>query len=417
MWIQILKQIYNQRRANAWIWVELVVVMTLLWYAIDLVYNYEYAAHQPKGYDTSCVFDLSIGSKPSQIRSKADNQNKNEDFLHLYNLIKDYPGVEDICYYSGSIPYTSGGMYEGYCSHEDSTRIIHTFKRYISPSYFRVFRLEPLNGGMDEVKWRESEYPMPTFTSKALADSLFQTSGADALGKTFFNPYFAMYAKMETNYYIMGVLPEHKLDDYQRYVPFIYMPSTDKPKAGQNVAIRVHPDHVAGFAERFREDMQQVFDRGIFYLDEIQSYDDMKAAYDMEQGTVNYLNMAYSVVAFFVFTVFLSILSTFWIRTRKRACEIAVRMAMGSSRMGIFGYYFTEGMLLLLTAAVPAAILFLNLWKADLPVHTLTDLTVARYFICFGIALLILVFIIFLGIFIPAYKAMSIQPAEALHDE
>ena len=40
----IWNQIWNQRRANAWIWVELMVVNVLLWYAIDLVYNYEGAA-------------------------------------------------------------------------------------------------------------------------------------------------------------------------------------------------------------------------------------------------------------------------------------------------------------------------------------------------------------------------------------
>ena len=41
MWRQIYRQMWNQRRANAWLWVELCIVTVLLWYGIDLVYNYE----------------------------------------------------------------------------------------------------------------------------------------------------------------------------------------------------------------------------------------------------------------------------------------------------------------------------------------------------------------------------------------
>lgn len=44
----LFRQMWNQRHANVWVWVELVVVLVLLWYSIDLVYNYEVAARQSK---------------------------------------------------------------------------------------------------------------------------------------------------------------------------------------------------------------------------------------------------------------------------------------------------------------------------------------------------------------------------------
>ena len=34
-------------------------------YSIDLVYNYEVAARQSKGYDTENVFDIQLNSKPA----------------------------------------------------------------------------------------------------------------------------------------------------------------------------------------------------------------------------------------------------------------------------------------------------------------------------------------------------------------
>ena len=56
----LFRQIWNQRHSNAWVWLELIIVLVLLWYAIDLVYNYEAAARQPKGYDTENVFDIQL---------------------------------------------------------------------------------------------------------------------------------------------------------------------------------------------------------------------------------------------------------------------------------------------------------------------------------------------------------------------
>lgn len=33
---QLLKQIYNERRSNAFLWIELLLVFVVLWYIVDL---------------------------------------------------------------------------------------------------------------------------------------------------------------------------------------------------------------------------------------------------------------------------------------------------------------------------------------------------------------------------------------------
>ena len=417
----IWNQIWNQRRANAWVWAELMVVNVLLWYAIDLIYNYEGAAWQPKGYDTEGVFTLKLNNKPLDIINDEVNGNAAEDFTYLYNAIKDYPGVEAVSNYYGSVPYTDEVMFEGYAPHTDSLHVVGCKIRYVLPEYFDVFRLKPIAGRLDVEKWKYAEVPMPVLMSKELADSLFGTSGPDVIGKTCFNPYWMNKPNLSlrvTNYQVMAVLPSHKLDEYQRYEPFIYLPTPNPyPLFWQHMAIRVHPDYVAGFEERFRKYIQGTLERGMFYMDYIQSYADMKEAFDIEQGTVNYLNTTYAVIAFFLFNVFLSILGTFWFRTHKRRSEIALRMAMGCSRQGILQHYLTEGWLLLLVAAVPALIICFNIQMGDLTVHTLTDVTSGRFFGCFLVAVGVLALIVAIGIGIPARKAMKIDPAEALHNE
>ena len=36
--MQLLKQIWNERRSNAWLWLELLIVFVVLWYVIDWMY-------------------------------------------------------------------------------------------------------------------------------------------------------------------------------------------------------------------------------------------------------------------------------------------------------------------------------------------------------------------------------------------
>ncbi|MCI6212723.1 FtsX-like permease family protein [Bacteroides heparinolyticus] len=412
----LFSQIWNRRRSNAWIGAELLVVLVLLWYGIDLIYNYEAAARRPKGYDTENVFHVQLTIEPMLSRDSAMMSRSAEYLEQIYGLISRYPGVESACYYWGTIPYTEQVMFEGYAPHTDSTHVVHCNIRYVSPDYFDVFRLKPLRGTFDAAHWLKDEYPMPVMMSVALSDSLF--SGRSGVGETCFNPYYMQSARPETNYKVMAVLPAHKTDEYERYQPFIYLPATASlPGHWAGIAVRVSSGSVAGFAERFTTDMQGRLAIGPYHLYDIRSYADMKEAFDIEKGTVNYLNTTYAVILFFAFNVFLGVLGTFWFRTRKRRSEIALRMAMGCSRPRVFGYYVMEGMLLLALAAFPALIICVNMQAADLTVHTLMDVTPGRFFLCFAAAVLLLAVIIMLGICFPARKAMRIQPAEALHDE
>ena len=143
----------------------------------------------------------------------------------------------------------------------------------------------------------------------------------------------------------------------------------------------------------------------------------MKEAYDIQRGTVNYLNTVYAVAAFFLFNVFLCVCATFWYRTRKRRCEIALRMALGSSRLRVMQYFLLEGLVLLILAVIPALVISCNIQLADLTVHTLVDVSTLRFVECFAGAFLLMVLMIVMGIWYPARRAMKIQPAEALHDE
>jgi len=388
------------------------VVGVLLWYAVDLLYNYEASGRRPLGYNIDNVYNI-------ELRYNWTNEeaieHMGEDNAVLYRLISEYRDIEEICYYCGDTPFTDMRQFEGYCTHDNSSRIVSTYIRYVSPEFFDVFDIKPLSGTIDRDRWVTGEYPVPAVISLELADSLFG-SASQAVGKTMFNPYFLMQGT-STNYKVMAVTPDQKPDSYSRYQPMIYLPVGPEMLGYSNFAVRVRDDAGEAFAQRFYADMREPLERGVFYLLGARSLSDMKSDYDLTHGTVSYVRTLYSVIAFFMFTVFLIVLGTFMLRVKRRRGEMALRLAMGSTRRQALGRLIGEGLVLLVSSLVPAAIIAANIMYADLTVNTLTDASWWRFVVTFCTASLLLAAVIVIAVWPAARSAMKLSLAVALHDE
>jgi len=325
--------------------------------------------------------------------------------LQIARQVKAYPGVESACYYGGTIPYEEGVMFQGYTV--DSIHRYIANIRMVSKEFFEVFKVEILHGNLEN--WDVATYPRPAVVSEDLADSLFQ--GRPILGQPFFD-YYGPFRK----YTLGGITPRTKLTEYDRYEPFIYVPVEDWMLTSWSpvLSVRVNENMEEGFAERFTADMRDLA-IGPFYFSQIKSYDEVKKIFDTK--TNNYLRTSLALVLFFVFNVILGVLGTFWFRTRKRRGEIGLRFALGASRRQIFKELLAEGVFILFIAVVPALIVCINIWLADLTVNIWMDPTVLRLFIGLGATLVLMLLMIIIGICYPAMQAMKIVPAMALHEE
>ncbi len=409
---KILKQIWYMRKANAWLCVTLAVITVAMWYCIDVLYNYEVAYRQPLGFNPDTVFNIELRynwTNDSAVNSmEADNR-------VILNLIKDYPEVEACTYYFGDVPFTDNRNFEGYCLHSDSSRTVPSYKRIVSPEFFDVFGIEPIRGTIDLSKWNTAEYPTPIIITEDFADSLFM-GRKDVVGETFFNPYYHMAGEV-TNYKVMAVVPKQKTSHYSRYQPMVYMPNEEKYLAYSNIVVRTSPDKAHTFASDFLAEMRQPLERGVFYLLGAESLHECEVSYNLANGATSYTNAIYAFISFFMFTAFLIVLGAFFIRTARRRSEIALRMALGSSRSAVLWHFVLEGLMMLAIALVPALIVAVNVWIAEITVDTLIDNSLGRFIITFLMTALFLAVVITLAILPSAYRASKIQPAVALHDE
>ena len=76
-----------------------------------------------------------------------------------------------------------------------------------------------------------------------------------------------------------------------------------------------------------------------------------------------------------------------------------------------------EGVLLLLISAIPALVVAWNLGYAELVEVTRMPFTAGRFAITVLGTFILIAGMIVIGIGYPARRAMSIEPAEALHEE
>ena len=411
----ILHQIWNQRRSNGWLFAELLIVFTLMWYCVDVLYGFAHAERQPKGYDLEHVYKIRISCNPTQIVPCTS-----EDSLQTFwfkpmeevlRRIRQYPAVESAATWLGTDTYTRGRVYQGYTT--DSVHVVETTVRYVSPEYFDVMRIPLLQGNI--MDWNPTASPLPAVVSRDLPDSLFLTS-AEAVGREFLD-----YYNGGLRYRVSAVCALQKTDDYARYGPFVLTPFPGwfyKDQYLPFISLRIRPEaDTDNFAACFYQDMTSQLQVTPFYLFDIQSYKEQKIERDAAEGITPYIRSARLIVVFFVFNVFIGLMGTFWFRTRHRRSEIALRMAMGSSRGRIRWQLLGEGLLLLALASIPALMICSNMVMADVTFTEATDATWGRFVICVFIVWILMALMVIAGIWYPASRAMKVQPAEALHDE
>ena len=417
----ILTQIWNQRRTNSWLFAELVIVFVLLWFCVDVLYGLAYARFQPKGYDQEHVYKVTVKSRDDQFVKM-----QNEDSISLFwwkplneviRNFKQYPCIESVGTSFGTDAYSNETMFQGYHVDGDTTNVFTSNIRYVDAEYIKTFRMPMLHSihkNLKDEDWNAINNVNPAIVSAELADSLWGTT--NVLGKK-----FSDYYSPNLHYKVIAVSAPQKNSDYNRYEPYIMTPYPEyiyKSQSIPSIYIRVKADvDNHEFANSFIKTMSAKIHIPPFYIFDIESMNYYKQIDDARQGVTQEVNNTILMMSFFAFNVFLGLLGTFWFRTNSRRGEIAIRMAMGSSRKQTAIHFFTEGILLLAIAFLPAAIIALNIWNADLTVTMHADATILRLITTLIITFILMSVITLIGIWIPSKRAMNIQPADALHGE
>ena len=429
----IFRQLRNEWRSNFFLALELLVVFVVLWYIVDWCCVTARVYFAPMGFDTNHCYCLMLNRlTPNSALYEAGRtpENDMDDMLEIAERLRHRPGVEAVAISQNSIPYGDGSNGLTVCV---DTVPVHAMHRWVQPDFMRLFRIHGV-----AVQGADGQ-TVYTTSPDSLASVL--NSGTLILSRNVAADYEELHLPDATP--LLGrQLPLGEPDnDFRRRVAGIAEPmrwshfqtsdqwggpfiATDLSRevmiefenpAYLQLSVRVKPEADHDFVEGLMNDADRLYRIGNVYILSVLPFHQLRTIEELED--VNEVKTQLCILGFLLLNIFLGVVGTFWFRTQHRRQEVALRMALGSTRQGVFIRLIAEGLLLFVVAMIPASLIALNIGIADLVDVSCLPFDTLRFCIALSVTAVLMALMIVLGIWYPARRAMKVQPAEALHDE
>ena len=416
----LLQLIWNQRKQNAWLWAELLLVSVFLWFLVDYLYVMGRTYTAPLGFDIRHTYSIVISSlserSPDYIPKEKRERPDGVHLLTALDRIRTYPGVESACLTDGGMPYYMGSR--NLVWRIDTLQVPWRYA-FVTPEFFDVFRIYDKDGKTASLK-RAIEDNNSIVIS---ADVETMNPGLSLLGQKAYRG----NVTDEIEETIRGISVPIRRHEYTKAEPNVYRAlRLSRMEEGYyegmidavRLCVRVRPDvDNADFPARFRKDMAEQLRLGNLYLLDVQPLSYIRDGYIRSIGVENEVKTRVAVACFLLANIFLGIIGTFWFRTEYRKGEMGLRMALGSTRRQLNSIMVGEGVLLLVLAFIPSLVISFNIAHMDLIDTYQLPFTWLRFAICGGITFVLIVLMIICGVWYPARSTARLEPAEALHYE
>lgn len=409
---KLLIQIKNEWRSNLWLALELLVVSVVMWFVVDYLYTRTATYLEPRGFDISHCYLIEMGKltdkSPDYIPNQTDEQ-EDGDILELVERLRRRPDVEAVSLSQNSYPYNGSNSTDQV--YYDTLRSDNwTIRRLVTPDFVRVFRYRGARG-----ETPEQLAELLNNGDFLASNNLYREYNRPLTGLV--GQQFKLFGDTIKTYRLGAALQDVRYNDYEQAresYTFLYKISWYDP--GMELCVRVKEDQDRDFITRLKADSEKQFRIGNIYISEIRSFGDIRR--NFQQAWSNEVRNYVMGMGFLLLNIFLGLLGTFWFRTQQRRSEIALHKAHGATDRNIFIRLLGEGWLLLLLVTPVALVIDYNLANMELNSwRNGTTLEWDRLLLCTVISFLMIALMIAVGIGIPAYKAIKVQPADALHDE
>lgn len=412
---KLMRQIINEWRSNIWLALELLIVSVVMWYVTDSLFVSYSILNEPRGFNTDHCYLIrynDLSERSADYKEWESGKEMNDDFLKFFDLIASRPEIEAAGLGQNAFIYNNSNSNTHLTYDSIDAEVL---RRWVSPEYPLVFRVEGANGETPEELSRIlRDEPHAMLASDNFLAAYGIESAGDYIGKEFGN-----WANGDT----LRLLATYKPIRYNDYTSakekaswsMLFTTTRRNYSYFNEMFVRVKENMDHDFIENIMKDAQANLRVGNWYIADVQSFDDLRNFHQQNQD--NKKRNKYVVMIFLAVNIFLGLLGTFWFRTRARVSEIAIRKANGASGADIFRRVVGEGIMLLLLITPFAALIDWGLTHYEFNPWYDGYFGAWRFSFCVILTFAMMSVMIILGTAIPAYRAMKLQPAEALKEE
>lgn len=434
-----LKQIWNQRRQNGWIFFELLFVGIFLWIVLDPLCVQIANKSIDRGYEQNGMYVLQLEKYSfSSPKYSAEMENDSLVKLQYLDIIREMRNIPEIeCFavaygraYANSGSFSGGELFADTALSKRTHLQFYHFVPVEGSDILKTYRLKDVNSGVTMTIAPDFASRNLIYLSENSAKMLYGRT--DVVGEKCYN-----YKKEVQE--IAGVFKDFKDRDYNQPYPTIFS-SADFCKEiegnffmhlAYTFTFRVKDDvNQATFEKRFENEIKPKLERGNFYCLGIQRFD--VVAQNMAElfGELNSTRRNTIFAIFGLMCVFLGMVGTFWVRANARRQEIGVMRSIGASKWRITSQFLTESAILVSVAVILSTIIMahyvytnnffanVNMLSKDMlnPEYWQNN-PITHFSVISIIVYLVLLVTSLIGTLIPVSRATRELPAEALHDE
>ena len=381
-----------------------------------------YSYSRPLGYDITNCWRLSFDVYPEDaaeyVSDTTQAPTEGEALARILERLRRAPEVDNACVAFYSSPYSGGNSWTQImpCTADSGKFKEQSYHQYtVSPEFYDVFRIRSREGQLlsELLNKKQLEY----FITPDLEKDFFGEESA--VGQKVCYPGSSM-----REIRIAAVTVPVRMTEFVKPEPELFF--TMRPKelerqvnasgvANMEITVRMKEDLTPEQMGTFLNRMKSQLTENNLYVASMKDMKQQRSERLRSEWRKISINLLLSV--FILLNVLFGITGTFWLRIEQRRSETGLRMALGSTRRRVGWFFTAEGWLLLTTVTPLVLFVMFNMIHMEIPDLYNLPFSWWRFAVGFGGVLLLMGLIIALGTWLPARRAMKLQPAEALHYE
>ena len=406
----LLSQMAHEWKTNIWFVIELAIVTLAIWTLMTYLWSTCKGVLDPRGFNPEDVYSIDIRSvaKASPYFLPEYEENFFEDRNELIRRLKENPNVEYVSLHYNFLPYDLSWIGNS-IRIEGSDSIMYSGNfRYAQPEIIKLLDIKSVTGkSQDELTAMLERGEI--FISP---DKDFEEKNGPIekfVGKTAYT-----YAAGQYDYPVKigDIVYSVKREDFDKAPASVILPySFEEDERWRRIILKVKPDRGKAFEEDFYSDYDLTHLRNTYFTG-------LKSLVKMgeNQNVKKYIQVRFltGISAFFLLTIFLGLLGSFWFRVQQRVSEIAIRKTFGATDKEIFRRIIGEGLLLLLGGVL---LISACVWPF---IKKITESINEEWYTILaieGVTSALIAIGIILSLWYPAWRAMRIEPAIAVKEE
>ncbi len=433
----IFKNLWNRRRANAWIFAELILITILSWVIIDDAAVGLHDRYMPLGYDADRVVNVEISTLPRQSKlyreEYADSAANADAYRALLGKASRLPMVE--CSARVHMHINDQGTSIDQLS--TGNPAVDTLAGYTYSIMFPAGE-KPLSAyGVEAAEGSPSieELENRTFSEgdQIITESVDRAYWPDRRGihgKRFIMP----YGENDTiSLNVVGIIKDIRYQTFTRTGGLAFQcwdpegPSANKQfsivlrlKEGVNSA-----DYVNNYVKTINTELRE----GNYYVTGVNDQLSLISSVEDSRGLTAKRYMNFALAALFLTNLILGVTGCVWLQTGKRVKEMGVLRSFGAGSGQLIRMLIGESIVMATIAFAIGDLIFLQYAVAEglntghgnnvmfIDSGTWVENFGAHFAIVSAIVYAIIIVCVVIGTYFPARHAANINPVDALRDE